>query len=137
MAALIGVLVSPRAASATPFTWTCTPSSVSLPPGWFGGPWARPLKLLVDLDGKLVQLLDDDNNVLVGTDRVANLAGLAGYEYDMVINESVINWGIVKMWGFSGYIDRRNRRVDVIWANRLGYSPPTLIRQFHGTCRQS
>jgi hypothetical protein len=135
MVALIG-LVLPSLASAETFTFVCDPATETPPADWFGGPWFAPLKVVVDTQARSVELFDLDNKAVAVTARPSRLAGLNNYQMDIVITENVINWGVIEMWGFSGYIDRRTGRVDVIWTNPGGYSPNTLHRQFHGTCRQ-
>ena len=50
--------------------------------------------------------------------------------------ESTISWGVIEMWGFSGYVNRQSGRLDVIWTNALGYNTNTLSRQFHGSCKE-
>jgi len=134
--ALIAVLGMSSTASANTFTLVCQPAAAAAPPQWFGGPWSRALKVRVDTDAMVIELLDQDENVLATTLRASHLAGLGGYQVDVKVNDSAINWGVVRMWGTSGYVDRKTGQVDVLWATPSGFSPDTLIRQFHGTCRQ-
>ena len=133
--ALIGLLL-PSLASADTFTFVCDPSPEAPPPDWFGGLWSAPLKVVVDTQARTVELYDLDNKAVAVTARPSRLSSLNNYQMDIVITENVINWGVIEMWGFSGYIDRRTGRLDAIWTNDGGYSPDTLHRQFHGTCRQ-
>ena len=135
MVALIGLLL-PNLASAETFTFDCSPSTETPPADWFGGPWSAPLRVVVDTQARSVELFDLDNKAVAVTARPFRLSGLNDYQMDVVITENVINWGIIEMWGFSGYIDRRTGRLDVLWTTPAGYSPTTLHRQFHGTCRQ-
>jgi hypothetical protein len=134
--ALIAVLLAPHPALASTFILVCEPASEPAPPEWFGGPWLRPLKVRVDTDAKVIELLDQDDKVQAGTLRAAHLSGMGGSQIDVTINEQVINWGVARMWGISGYVDRKTGRIDALWAAPNGYSPNTLIRQFHGTCRE-
>jgi hypothetical protein len=133
---LFGLLLTPRVASASTFVLVCEPAGEAAPPEWFGGPWSHTLKVRVDTDAKSVDLLDQDDTAVAGTLRAVRLAGMAGYQLDVTINDNVINWGIARMWGVSGYVDRKTGHIDVLWATQNGFSPDTLIRQFHGTCRQ-
>jgi len=134
-AALLGLL-RPDAALADTFTFTCDPAAEPAPAAWFGGPWSAPLKVVVDTSAKTVELFDKDNNAVAVTAQPSRLASLNDYKLDIVINENVINWGVIEMWGFSGYIDRKSGRLDMIWSNSAGYNPDTQTRQFHGTCKQ-
>jgi len=134
VAALIGLL--PGAASADVLTFTCDPGAESTPAGWFGGPWSAPIRVVVDSSARTVELFDKDNIAVAVTARPARLASLNDYKLDILITENVISWGVVEMWGFSGYIDRQSGRLDMLWINSSGYSPDTQNRQFHGTCRQ-
>ena len=133
---LITVLLTPHVASAGTFIFACEPAAAAAPPQWFGGSWTRSVRVRVDTDAKVIELVDQDGSTLASTLRASRLAGLGAYELDVTINERVINWGILRMWGISGYIDRKTGQLDVLWATPNGYSPDTLIRQFHGTCRQ-
>ena len=133
---LLGLLLTPRLASASTFVLVCEPAAEAAPPEWFGGPWTHALKVRVDTDAKSIDLLDQDDTAVAGTLLAVRLAGLAGYQLDVTINDNVINWGIARMWGTSGYVDRKTGRIDVLWATQNGFSPDTLIRQFHGTCHQ-
>ncbi len=135
MVALIGLLM-PGLAWADTFTFVCDPAAEAPPADWFGGPWSAPLKVVVDTQARTVELFDLDNKAVAVTARPSRLSGLNNYQMDIAITENVINWGVIEMWGFSGYIDRRTGRIDAIWMNPGGYSPDTLHRQFHGTCRQ-
>ena len=133
--ALIG-LALPSLASADIFTFVCDPSTEPAPAGWFGGPWTTPVRVVVDTQAKTVELFDSNSRMLSGTENPARLASLNNYQMDLTVTESTISWGVPEMWGFSGYIDRKNGRLDVLWTNPAGYSPNTVNRQFHGTCRQ-
>jgi hypothetical protein len=133
---LVALLLTPAVASASTFILVCEPASEPAPPEWFGGPWLRPLKVRVDTDAKVIELLDQDDTTMAGTLRASRLSGLGGYQIDVTINDRVINWGVLRMWGISGYVDRKTGRIDALWATQNGYSQTTLIRQFHGTCRE-
>jgi hypothetical protein len=134
--ALIG-LALPSPASAATFTFVCDPSTEPAPPDWFGGPWSAPVRLVVDTTARTVELLDTTNNRTLGdTQRPGRLSSLNDYKMDITVTESTISWGVIEMWGFSGYVDRRSGRLDVIWSNPAGYSPNTLSRQFHGICKE-
>jgi hypothetical protein len=133
--ALFG-LSMPTLASADIFTFSCDPSTEPAPADWFGGPWSAPVRVVVNTQARTVELFDKDLKTLFDTARPARLASLNNYQLDLTVTDNVITWGIVEMWGFSGYIDRRTGQLDVIWTNRGGYSPDTLNRQFHGTCKQ-
>jgi hypothetical protein len=135
VAALTGLLW-PGPASAEVITFTCDPVAEPSPAGWFGGPWSAPLRLVVDSSARTIEIFDQDNKAVAVTARPARLSSLNNYQLDIVITDSVINWGVIEMWGFSGYIDRKSGRLDMIWSNSSGYSPDTSSRQFHGTCRQ-
>jgi len=135
VAALIG-LVRPSSASAATYTFTCDPATEPAPAGWFGGPWSAPIRLVVDSSARTIELFDRNNNAVAVTARPSRLSSLNNYQFDIVITENVINWGVIEMWGFSGYIDLRSGRLDMIWTNSSGYSPDTVSRQFHGTCKQ-
>ena len=133
---VIVLLLTPATASANTFLLTCEPAAEAAPPQWFGGQWQGPLTVRVDTDAKAIQLVDQAGNAIADTVHAARLASLGGYEMDVTINESVIVWGVARMWGVSGYVDRASGRIDVLWATPNGYSPDTLIRQFHGTCHE-
>ena len=134
VAALTGLLW-PSPASADVITFTCDPVAEPSPAGWFGGPWSAPLRLVVDSSARTVEIFDQDNKAVAVTARPSRLSSLNNYRLDIVITDSVINWGVIEMWGFSGYIDRKSGRLDMIWSNSSGYSPDTSSRQFHGNCR--
>ena len=133
--ALIGLLL-PSLASAETFTFDCSPAAEAPPPDWFGGLWSTPLRIVIDTQARTVELFDLSNKAVAVTAVSSRLSRLNDYQMDIAITENAINWGIIEMWGFSGYIDRRTGRVDLLWTNSGGYSPNTLHRQFHGTCRQ-
>ena len=137
LAGVFGLLLAPNPASAETITLACEPSGGPTPAQWIGGPWLRPLKIRVNVDGSEIELLDGDGVQLANTLQAVNLASLAGYGFDIVINENVINWGIARMWGFSGYIDRKTWQVHITWVNPQGATPNAHDRQFHGTCRLS
>ena len=134
-AALIGLLL-PTTARAETFTFACEPAPEAPPAEWFGGPWTEPLTVKIDTTNRTIEVVDQQSNVLGGSSRPNRLGRLNNHEMDIVINENVITWGINEMWGFSGYLDRKSGRVDLVWNNSSGYSPNTLNRQFHGTCRR-
>ena len=131
--ALIGMGL-PVPASAETFTYVCQASTEPAPPDWFGGPYTGQVRLIIDTASHSVEMLDKDNKTLGDTALPAHLAGLNNFRLDITVTESTISWGVIEMWGFSGYIDRRSGRLDAIWTNPSGYSPNTLSRQFHGTC---
>jgi hypothetical protein len=131
--ALIGLLL-PSSASAAIFTYTCAASVEPAPPDWFGGPWSAPVRVVVDTQARSVELFDQDNIMLATTVRQGRLSGLNDYQMDVTVTENVISWGVIEMWGFSGYIDRQSGRLDLIWSNSGGFSPSTSSRQFHGSC---
>jgi hypothetical protein len=133
--ALIG-LALPTFAHAATFTFVCEPSTEPAPPDWFGGPWSSPVRLVVDTNAKSIELFDKDNHVLGATTPPSRLSGLNNYQMDLTVTDSTISWGVIEMWGFSGYVARRSGRLDVIWSNAAGYSASTLSRQFHGTCKE-
>jgi hypothetical protein len=132
--ALFG-LAMPTFASADIFTFTCDASTEPAPPQWFGGPWQGPVRVVINTQARTVELFDKDLKSLGDSLRPSRLASLNDYQLDLTVTDSLITWGIVEMWGFSGYIDRKTGRLDAIWTNPDGYSPSTLNRQFHGTCR--
>ena len=134
--ALIG-LALPSLASAETFTFLCDPSTDPAPADWFGGPWTSgQVRLIVDTTARTVELLDKDNKSLGDTARSGRVSRLNDYKMDITITDSKVTWGVIEMWGFSGYIDRRTGRLDVLWTNSAAYTPNTLTRQFHGTCQQ-
>jgi len=135
LAALIGLLL-PSPVSAATFTFVCDPVAEPSPAGWFGGPWSAPLRVVVDSSARTVEIFDRDNVAVAVTARPARLSSLNNYQLDIVITDYVINWGVIEMWGFSGYIDRKSGRLDMIWSNSSGFNPETSSRQFHGTCRE-
>jgi len=130
------LLLVPRVASAVPFTLVCQPAQETAPSEWFGGQWQRAITIRIDASSRMVELYDEEGKMLAGTLRASRLAGLGGYEFDMRIDENVIRWGVVRMWGISGYVDRKSGRIDVLWTNDDGHDDDTLTRQFHGTCRE-
>ena len=132
--ALFG-LSMPTLASADIFTFVCDASTEPAPPDWFGGPWSGPVKLVVNTTARTVELFDKDAKTLGDSAPAARLASLNNYRMDITVTENVISWGVIEMWGFSGYVDRKSGRVDAIWTNPLGYTANTLNRQFHGTCK--
>ena len=132
--ALFG-LSMPTLASADIFTFTCEPSTEPAPPDWFGGLWTAPVRLVVNTTARTVDVLDKDSKQLGDSMRPSRLASLNDYQLDLTVTENLITWGVIEMWGFSGYVDRKTGRLDLIWTNPEGYSPSTLSRQFHGTCR--
>ena len=133
--ALIG-LVLPSSASAASFTFVCDPSTDPAPPDWFGGPWTSPVRLVIDTVARSIDILDTDNRILSTSAKPARLSSLNNYQLDLTVTESVISWGVIEMWGFSGYIDLRTGRLDALWTNSAAYTPNTLTRQFHGMCRK-
>lgn len=132
--ALIGLLL-PTPASADIFTFVCDPATESAPADWFGGSWPAQVRLVVDTGNRSIELFDKDAKSLAGTGRPGRLSGLNNYKLDVIITDNLISWGIVEMWGFSGYVNRGTGRLDVIWTNPSGYNVETSTRQFHGTCR--
>lgn len=132
--ALIGLLL-PTPASADIFTFVCDPATESAPADWFGGSWPAQVRLVVDTGNRSIELFDKDAKSLAGTGRPGRLSGLNNYKLDVIITDNLISWGIVEMWGFSGYVNRSTGRLDVIWTNPSGYNVETSTRQFHGTCR--
>jgi len=133
--ALIG-LGLPALASAATFTYVCDASTDPVPPGWSGGPYSGPVRLVVDTEAQSVELRDKNNRMLAATEPSGRLSGLNNYKLDVSITDAAVRWGVIEMWGFSGYIDRKSGRVDLLWTNPAGYSPSTLNRQFHGTCKE-
>ena len=136
--ALIGLLLPGFAtiASAAPLTFVCEASTEPPPADWFGGPWTAPVRLVIDPAAHSVDLFDNDNRTLNVSAKPSRLSALNNYKLDLTVTESIISWGVIEMWGFSGYIDLRTGRLDVLWTNSDAYTPNTLTRQFHGTCRQ-
>lgn len=133
--ALIG-LALPGFARAATFTFVCEASTEPAPSDWFGGPWTAPVRVVIDTQARSVDLLDNDNKILGTTAKPARLSALNNYKLDLTVTESIISWGVIEMWGFSGYIDLRTGRLDVLWTNSEAYTPNTLTRQFHGSCKQ-
>lgn len=133
--ALATVAATPANAFAETATFVCEPTTEPAPPQWIGGLWRGPLTVRLDSGGKLVELYDENGTMLAGTLRASRLAGLGGYEFDMIVDQNVIRWGIARMWSTSGYIDRKSGRIDVLWTNENGHNTDTLTRHFHGTCR--
>ncbi len=129
------LLAAPRVASADVLTYTCQPKADAPPAQWFGGPWLKPVRLQIDTAARDVELRDADNKLIKASEQSAHLASLNNHQIDIAVDDSVIRWGVVQMWGFSGYIDRKSGQLDMLWVNSLGYSPDTLTRQFHGTCQ--
>jgi hypothetical protein len=129
-------LSMPTSASADIYTFVCDASTQPAPPDWFGGPWQGSVKLVVNTTARTVELFDRDAKTLGDLVPVARLASLNNYQMDITVTENVISWGVIEMWGFSGYVDRKSGRLDAIWTNPLGYTASTLSRQFHGTCKQ-
>lgn len=132
----IVLLLTPATAAASTFLMVCAPAADAAPPQWFGGPWQGTLTVRIDTDAKAIQLIDEAGKSIADTVHAGRLAGLGGYELDVTIDDNVINWGILRMWGVSGYLDRKSGRIDVLWTTPNGYSPDTLTRQFHGTCKE-
>ena len=134
---LAAVLVlAPRTAFAVPFTLVCQPAREPAPAEWFGGLWQQPITVRVDSLSRLVEIYDEKGVLIAGTLRSSRLSGLGGYEFDLRVDENVIRWGVVRMFGMSGYVDRKSGRIDVLWTNDDGQSENSLTRQFHGTCRE-
>ena len=133
--ALIGLRL-PTSAAAAIITYSCESSAEPTPPDWSGGPWPGPVRLVIDTTAKTAELFDKDNLMLATTVRQGRLAGLNNYQIDLSVTENVISWGVVEMWGFSGYINRQNGRLDLLWVNSNGAGADTFNRQFHGTCKQ-
>ncbi len=134
--ALTLVALLPATAWATSVTLLCDPSADVPPAQWFGGMWTQALKIRIDSDAKMVEILDQDNKIIAGTLPASRLASLGGWKYDVMISDAQINWGILHMWGTSGYVDRKSGHIDLLWTNPYGFSPDTMTRQFHGTCRE-
>ena len=133
--ALIGLSL-PMPASAGNFTYACEPSTQPAPRDWVGGPWAAPVRLEIDTTSRSVDLFDKDNVMIATTAQPFRLGGLNNHEMDMTVTENVIKWGVLEMWGFSGYINLKSGQLDLMWANPAGYNADTLNRQFHGTCKE-
>jgi hypothetical protein len=134
--AVIGLLM-PAPASAATFTYSCSPATQPAPANWLGGPWSGPVRLVVDTTAHMIELLDSNYVILATTARSGRLSGLNNYQMDVSVTDNVISWGVIEMWGFSGYIDRRSGRLDVTWVNQSGYNTTTFNRQFHGMCTAS
>ena len=133
--ALIG-LGLPALASAESVTYVCDASADPAPPDWTGGPYSAGVRLIIDTQAHSVELRDNDNRMLAATEPAGRLSGLNNYRLDVNITDSMIQWGVIEMWGFTGYLDLKTGRVDLLWTNAAGYSPTTLTRQFHGTCKE-
>src|ERR1051325_11271358 len=114
--ALIG-LGLPALASAATFTYVCEASTEPAPPDWFGGPYTGPVRLIIDTQARSVELRDKDNVMLAATEPTGRLSALNNYKLDVTDNDSLLSWGVIEMWGFSGYFDRRSGRIDLIWTN--------------------
>ncbi len=136
--ALIGLLLPgfARVASAATFTFVCEASTEPAPADWFGGLWTAPVRLVIDTASRSVDLFDNDNKALSVSARPARLSAMNNYKLDLTVTDTIISWGVIEMWGFSGYIDLRTGRLDVLWTNSEAYTPNTLTRQFHGSCTQ-
>ena len=133
--ALIG-LGLPAVASAEVITYVCDASPDPAPPDWTGGPYSAAVRLVIDTQARSVELRDKDNHMLAATEPSGRLSGLNNYKLDVSFTDDTLRWGVIEMWGFSGYLDRKTGRVDLLWTNSGGYSPTTLTRQFHGTCKE-
>jgi hypothetical protein len=90
----------------------------------------------VDVAGRMVEIYNEKGVLIAGSLRSSRLSGLGGYEFDIRFDENVIRWGVIRMWGVSGYVDRKSGRIDVLWTNDLGHDENSLTTQFHGTCRE-
>jgi len=130
------LVVSPRTLLADPFTLVCEPAHQPAPAEWFGGQWEQPISVRVDATSHLVEIYDEKGALIAGSLRSSRLSGLGGYEFDVKVDENVIRWGIVRMFGVSGYVDRKTGRIDVLWTNDNGHTENSLTRQFHGVCRE-
>ena len=130
------LMLLPRTVIAAPFTMTCQPAHQAAPPEWFGGQWEQPITVRVDALSHMVEIYDEKGTLIAGSLRASRLSGLGGYEFDVRVDENVIRWGIVRMFGVSGYIDRKTGRIDVLWTNDYGSSEESLTRQFHGICHE-
>ena len=133
--ALIG-LGLPAPASAELITYVCDASADPAPPEWTGGPYSAQVRLVVNTESHSVELRDTDNRLMAATEPAGRLSALNNYRLDVKFTDSGITWGVIEMWGFSGYLDLKTGRVDLLWTNSGGYSPTTLNRQFHGTCKE-
>ena len=133
--AAVLVLV-PRTALAVPITFDCQPAHEAAPAEWFGGQWEQPITVRVDVAGRMVEVYDEKGVLIAGSLRSSRLSGLGGYEFDIKVDKNVIRWGVIRMWGVSGYVDRKSGRIDVLWTNDYGHDENSLTRQFHGTCRE-
>src|SRR5262249_22718372 len=116
--------------------YVCEASTEPAPPEWFGGPYMGPVRLIVDTTARTVELLDASNKAMGGTMPPARLAGLNNYQLDINVTENTISWGVIEMWGFSGYIDRKTGGRAAIGTHPEVFSQNTLTRQFHGTCKE-
>lgn len=130
------LVLAPRTALAVPLTLECQPAHESAPPEWFGGQWEQPITVRVDVAGRMVEIYNEKGVLIAGSLRSSRLSGLGGYEFDIRFDENVIRWGVIRMWGVSGYVDRKSGRIDVLWTNDLGHDENSLTTQFHGTCRE-
>ena len=130
------LVVSPRTLFATPFTLVCQPEHQPAPPEWFGGQWEQPISVRVDATSRQVEIFDDRGVLIAGSLRSSRLSGLGGYEFDVKVDENVIRWGVVRMFGVSGYVDRKTGRIDVLWTVDDGHTENSLTRQFHGVCSE-
>jgi|SRR5689334_2163584 hypothetical protein len=130
------LLLLPRTVLAAPLTFVCQPAHEPTPPEWFGGQWEQPITVRVDASSRMVEVYDEKGVLIAGTLRSSRLSGLGGYEFDLRIDENVIRWGVIRMWGISGYVDRKSGRIDVLWTNDDGHDENSLTRQFHGTCQE-
>ncbi len=130
------LLAAPQRLRATGVTLECQPSHEAAPPEWFGGQWDQPITVRVDTLSRVVEVYDEKGTLIAGSLRASRLSGLGGYEFDIQVDENVIRWGITRMWGVSGYVDRKSGRIDLLWTNDDGQSENSLTRQFHGTCHE-
>ncbi len=128
--------LAPRTVLAAPVMFDCQPAHESAPAEWFGGQWEQPITVRVDALSRMVEIYDEKGTLIAGSLRASRLSGLGGYEFDVRVDENVIRWGVVRMFGVSGYIDRKSGRIDVLWTNDDGQSEQSLTRQFHGTCHE-
>ena len=130
------LVLVPRTVLAVPLTFVCQPAHEPTPPEWFGGQWEQPITVRVDPSSRMVEVYDEKGVLIAGTLRSSRLSGLGGYEFDIRVDENVIRWGVIRMWGISGYVDRKSGRIDVLWTNDDGHDENSLTRQFHGTCQE-
>ena len=121
-------------ARAETIAFSCTAIAEAPPPEWVGGSWTGEVTVQVDTIARTVEMFDTRGGLLAGTARPARLARLNNHELDIKITDRAVIWGVVQMWGFSGYLDRQSGRLDLLWTNPEGFSAATLTRQFHGTC---